>query len=121
MVTVIPAIMKGTEVAMMVVFRPNFSSANPPDRPPARAARGIKDPIQDASVSVMVMGEAGAWSEAMAGEDQAEVKPTTREPSDTASAALENSIISIGESSCQDISTLFVPSYILTRRSVRSP
>ena len=90
MVTVIPAIMKGTEVAIMVVFRPNFSSASPPDRPPARAARGIRDPIQEASASLTEMEEAGAWSEAMAGEDQAEVKPTTREPSDTAIAALQN-------------------------------
>ena len=82
---------------MIVVFRPNFSSANPPDKPPARAASGIKDPIQEASASVTEMEEVGAWSEAIAGEDQAEVKPTTREPSDTASAALKNDMIIIGE------------------------
>ena len=62
------------------------------------AARGIREPIQEASVSVMeILGKgsttlpwhlvASSCREAMAGEDQAVVKPTTMEPREAARAA----------------------------------
>ena len=83
-----PAAMKGMEVDSMVIFLPILSRAVPPVSPPTRAARGISDPTQEASVSEIGMELPSAWREAIAGEDHADVNPTTRDPRETAIAAL---------------------------------
>ena len=44
--------MNGIEVIRMVVFLPRASSNDPPISPPAKAAKGIKLPIQEASYLV---------------------------------------------------------------------
>ena len=72
-VTMTPARMKGSVVDMMVVFRPNFSSATPPVSPPSRAARGIMEPIHEAWESVTEMEDWSDCKDAIAGDDHAEV------------------------------------------------
>ena len=79
--------MKGTAVDIMVFFRPKVSRATPPERPPSSAASGMRDPIQEAWPSdTSSLSE--VLREAMAGEDQAELNPTIREPKDAAKVAL---------------------------------
>ena len=72
-VTVTPASIKGRVVDRMVVFLPNFSSATPPISPPSRAARGIMEPIHEACESVTEIVDWSDCSEAIAGDDHAEV------------------------------------------------
>lgn len=80
--------MNGTDVDIIVFFLPNVSRATPPERAPRSAARGIRDPIQEAwsSVTPSVPDD---WREAMAGDDQAELNPTIRDPREAARVGLK--------------------------------